>query len=434
MSIRLSALFLLGFSLSGCAGGVRTAPVTPAELQSLDQDASTFARDGDALTRVGIRFYDAGSYERARDVLTAALGLRPSFTTAVYLGLSFEGLQSFDDAETSYRMAGTLGLSEGQRKELDRRIASLSRTRLDLEARQAVARETELARTPPVPNSVAVLPWSYVGGNRRQQGLGAGVAHLVMTDLGKVSAIGLVERARVQALLDEMALGDAGHVEPVSAARSGLLLRANYVVAGVVRETSNGVRLEASIYRTTDGSLVANAGADDRVEALFEMEKSVVLSLIDQLGVTVTPGERRTLTERSTADLQAFLAFSDGLAAHDRGDFRSAGGLFALAAGRDPAFGAARQFGAANGILLAGAGSSVAALERLANPASPAASGIRGTSLLMAVQVISPSTGAEVDLRARNPAGNPRLAEALRQDNPSRIAIIGDIIIIIPRP
>ena len=52
----------------------------------------------------------------------------------------------------------------------------------------------------------------------------------------------------------------------------------------------------------------------------------------------------------------------------------------------------------------------------------------------MAVQVISPSTGAEVDLRARNPAGNPRLAEALRQDNPSRIAIIGDIIIIIPRP
>ncbi|MEK6689568.1 MAG: hypothetical protein AABZ01_14050, partial [Gemmatimonadota bacterium] len=135
MPIRPSALLLLlGLSLSGCAGGVRTSPVTPAELQSLDQDAASYARDGDALTRVGIRFYDAGSLERARDVLTAALGLRPSFTTAVYLGLSFEGLQSFDEAETSYRMAGTLGLSEEQRKELDRRIASLSRTRLALEA------------------------------------------------------------------------------------------------------------------------------------------------------------------------------------------------------------------------------------------------------------------------------------------------------------
>lgn len=434
MLMRLPAFLLLGFSLTGCGGGMRTTPVTPAELQALEADATTWATDGDALTTVGVRFYQAGSYLRSRDVLTAALGLRPSFTAAVYLGLSQEKLESFDAAETSYRMAGTLGLSDGQRKELDRRIASLGRTRLAADAREAVAREGELSQAAPVPNSVAVLPWSYVGATRGQAALGTGVAQLVMTDLGKVSALSLVERERVQALLDEIQLVNAGHVDPGTAARSGRLLRADYVVAGVVRETSGGVRLEASVYRTSDGTLAANAGSTGRLEGLFDLEKAVVLSLVDQLGVTVSPAERRSLTERSTGDLQAFLAFSNGLSAQDRGDLASAGGLFAMAATRDPAFGAARQFGAANSILVAGAGASMTALERLANPASPAASGNRSASLLSAVQVIAPSTGGEVDLRARNPVGNPRLAEALRQDSPSRIAIIGAVVIVIPRP
>lgn len=431
---RPALLLVLGFSLAGCGGGLRTTQVTPAELQAIEQDAAIWATDGDALTTVGVRFYDAGSFVRSRDVLTAALGLRPSFTAAVFLGLSQEKLESFDAAETSYRMAGTLGLSEAQRKELDRRIASLSSTRLAVNARDAVAREGLLSQSPPVPNSVAVLPWSYVGGNRRQAALGTGVAQLVMSDLGKISALSLVEREQVQALLDEIQLADAGHVDPATAARSGRLLRADYVVAGVVRETAGGVRLEASVYRTADGKLAANAGSTGRLEGLFDLEKAVVLSVVDQLGVSVSPAERRSLTERSTGDIQAFLAFSDGLTAQDRGDLATAGGLFALAAGRDPAFGAARQFGAANGVLITGAGASMAALERLANPASLAAPGSRGASLLSAVQVIAPSTGGEVDLRARNPVGTPRLAEALRQDNPSRIAIIGAVVIVIPRP
>jgi hypothetical protein len=48
--------------------------------------------------------------------------------------------------------------------------------------------------------------------------------------------------------------------------------------------------------------------------------------------------------------------------------------------------------------------------------------------------VIVPSTGGDVDRRTRLPVANPRLPEALGQDNPSRLAIIGDILILIPRP
>jgi hypothetical protein len=53
---------------------------------------------------------------------------------------------------------------------------------------------------------------------------------------------------------------------------------------------------------------------------------------------------------------------------------------------------------------------------------------------MSAIAVINPSTGGEVDRRTRLPVANPRLPEALGQDNPSRIAIIGELIILIPRP
>ena len=53
---------------------------------------------------------------------------------------------------------------------------------------------------------------------------------------------------------------------------------------------------------------------------------------------------------------------------------------------------------------------------------------------MSAIAVINPSTGGEVDRRTRLPVTNPRLPEALGTDNPSRLAFIGELIIIIPRP
>ena len=255
-----------------------------------------------------------------------------------------------------------------------------------------------------------------------------------MTDLGKLSQLTLIERERVSAILSELDLASQGVLNPSTAARSGRLMRAEWVVAGIVREMENGVRLEATVHDTRDGTVLAQASGTHAIGQLFDVEKEIVIDLLDQLGLQIPPGERQALTERSTTDLQAFLAFSDGLAAQDRGDWGTAGGLFALAAGRDPAFGAARRFGEVNSLLITSSRGSADALVRLANPASQASSDARSLSLLTALHVIAPSTGADLDLRARTPVANPRLPEALGQDNPSRIAIIGDIIIVIPRP
>lgn len=412
------APFSLALLFAACAGGPGPAQVTPADLAGIEADRAEAAQDPDALTRVGIRFYDAQAYGRAREVLTSALTLRPAFTTAIYLGLSEAALGQFDDAERTFRLAGALPISSSQRDELEGRMATLSRARLVAEARQSIARESTLSKLAPLPNTVAVMPWTFVGSDQSLRPLGIGVTHLVVTDLSQIASLKLVERERVQALLDEMALTAAGRADPATAVRTGRLLRASLVVHGIVRETRDGIRVEATVVRTSDGTVEASGGAGDRLNRLFAVEKAVVLDLVGQLGLALSPAERRALSERPTEDIQTFLAFSSGLEAQNRGDYASATRLFAAATERDPAFGAARRLLYVN--------------TQLAPPMSDGS--FRTASLRSVIQVIAPSTGGEVDRRTRMPFSNPRLPEAFGQDNPSRLAAIGSIIIIIPRP
>ena len=168
---------------------------------------------------------------------------------------------------------------------------------------------------------------------------------------------------------------------------------------GLVRQTRDGVRLEATILRTDDGTSEATMSAGDKLERLFAVEKTVVLGLLQQFGVRVTPAELRAITERPAQDLQAFLAASRGLEAEARTPLSNPGSL-----------------------------------TRVASAVAPTELAARTASLMTAIAVINPSTGGEVDRRTRLPVTNPRLPEALGQDNPSRIAIIGDLIIVIPRP
>lgn len=347
----------------------------------------------------------------ALDELAAAHAGRPTFGTALALGRAQAAAGELDAAARTYRVASQLAQGRRQRAELERALGALGRARLTAEARAAIQREAALAAEVGQPNTIAVLPWTFIGTDESLAPLSVGLAHLFITDLASIPGLTLVERERIQVMLDELAMAGEGRVDQATAARAGRLLRATRVLQGVVRQTADGVRLEAAVVRTVDGAIEATGAAGDRLTRLFAAQKAVVFDLVAQLGIPLTPAERRRLSERPTEDLQAFLAFSRGLQAAETGDYRSATRLFAFAADRDPAFGAAGRL--------------VDVTATLASRYGAVQSGVQG---------VAPSTGGVVDRRSRLPGGNSRLPEALGQDNPSKIAFVGEIIILIPRP
>ena len=57
---------------TGCGGGTPPAQPTPANLPALVSEYSRNPRDAGLATKVGIAYYDAKQYQKARDVLKRA--------------------------------------------------------------------------------------------------------------------------------------------------------------------------------------------------------------------------------------------------------------------------------------------------------------------------------------------------------------------------
>jgi TolB-like protein len=272
---------------------------------------------------------------------------QPGNTSArAYLGLTYEGLEQYDSARAVYTglLADQPPPSRSVRRLLDGRLALLTRKELQQRARFAIARESLLVRTPPDSNTIAVMPFRYTGADSSLRPLERGLAALVVTDLSRVRRLRLVEREQLQVLLDELQLAASGRVDPATGARSGRLLGASEVVEGQFSEvpTAN-FRVDASVVRASDAVIAATGSGSDKLLALFDIEKTVVFQLLDKLAITLTPGERSAISERPTRDIQAFLLYSRGLEARDRGDFVGASQAFQAAAQRDPGFSAAAQ-------------------------------------------------------------------------------------------
>jgi len=432
---------------AGCGGGPPPGQPAPENLPALEAELSRNPRDAGLATRVGIGYYDAKQYERARDVLQSALALgEQNYPARVYLGLTYEELGQLDSARAQYTKAASQTTDSRRQGEIQDRLTLLTQKELRAQARDAIAHEATLSSQPATENAVAVFPFRYVGRNEELAPIGRGLTHLMITDLAKVSRLRLLEREQVQALVDEMALTDAGRVDPATGARSGRILRAARVLQGSVQDVPGRtqIRLDAAMVNSANASVVASGSASDQLQQLFSLEKQVVLALVQQMGISLSPAEQRALTERPTADLQAFLAFSRGLEAEDRGDWPAAEAGFSAAVARDPNFRAAKdkqqtaqrvsatmQVPATQ---LAGAGGTQPGETQPAGPPND-----RWNVLHNAVLNTVPSVGSTLVSRlgpapvSRVPTTRPDLPEATGSDGPGG-SLFGTIVIIITRP
>jgi len=340
---RIRALGTFGaLMLAGCAGAPSTARPAPADIASLEARRAQQPGDPAINLRLAEAYYGAQRYADARAALATTLTQQPGNAEAqVYLGYTYEGLAQFDSARAVYHALSASKTDRNVRRLISGRLALLTRTEMQYYARQAIAQESTVTHTPPPSNTVAVMPFRYTGTDSTYRPLERGLASLVVTDLGRVRNLQLVERERLQALLDELKLSDNGRVDPSTGARSGRLVGAASVVQGQFDVTPTQVRVDASVVRASDAGVAATGSGADQLRALFDIEKQVVFQLIDKLGITLTPAERVAISERPTSNLQAFLLYSRGLEAQDRGDFGAAATAFQDAAKLDPSFGAA---------------------------------------------------------------------------------------------
>ena len=204
-------------------------------------------------------------------------------------------------------------------------------------ARQAIQQEKELAVLP-ASNSIAVLNFNNKSGNPEWTPLQKGMAVMLITDLAKVEDIQVVERIKMQALLDEMELGASGLVDFKTAPRVGMLLGANYLSSGDILqgEEEGNLEIDPSLLDVPQENIIEQPLAAGALDEFFALEKIILYNIIKQLNVYISPEKEAELNKPLSISTAALLALFLGIDHSDKGQYTQAADKYEEALLEDP--------------------------------------------------------------------------------------------------
>ena len=188
--------------------------------------------------------------------------------------------------------------------------------------------------------TVAVLYFDNYTGKADYDPLGKGIASMMISDLGVVPEIQLLERDRIQDLLKEMELSRTRLFDSTTAVKVGRLSGAEYVVVGAFATVQPQMRIDTRVVRVGTGEIVKTAQVVGKEDAFFDLEQQLAARLIDGLGVALSPEAKERLRAKQEANridaATTVVAFSKALTLYDKGEYVDAGSAMAPAMRASP--------------------------------------------------------------------------------------------------
>lgn len=293
---------------------------------------------------LGMALYNKQQYKEAITVFKKVFANDPEDDQAAYyLGTLYEAIQDYDKAILYYRTYNELSTLGEYQELVKARINVLYREQMQVEAKQALQMESQLDVAKVPTNTVAILYFENKGENKSLDPLEKGLAEMIITDLSKVKALRVVERVRLQKLIEEMNLGETDLVNQKTAPRLGKLLGAYRLVKGSYFDMVNDkVRIDALVAETKTGDIDASANTSGSTKDFFRLEKELVFNVLKELKINISDDEREAILEVPTENFFAFLQYSRGIDFEDKGMYQQAFESYSRAAAADPSFSQAK--------------------------------------------------------------------------------------------
>jgi TolB-like protein len=165
-----------------------------------------------------------------------------------------------------------------------------------------------------------------------------GLQQMLITELSINTEVRLVDRSRLQSLLEEQDLGASGRVDATTAARVGKLVGARYVILGGFIDWYADLRLDARIVDVETSEIIKAQRTRGKREDMYDM----VVELADAItrGVNLPPLASQMLDDRKDRNVpeEAVRLYMRGLYYADRGQTDRAVELFGRARDVFPAY------------------------------------------------------------------------------------------------
>jgi tetratricopeptide (TPR) repeat protein len=307
------------------------------EIYKLESEIQRNPDNADAIRDLGVIYFQVSEYQKARDYLRRALQLNPENPkTLFYVGLSAEFDRENQLALSIYEKYTEMPRVSPYRKLMAGRYCWLSReiTRDEIRKLKRDPSQVEI-----IPEAVAVFPLLFKRGDKKFSALGRGFSEMLIIDLGRIEDLRMVERIRIQAVLNELQLAKQPYMDPNSSPRHGKLLGAGKVIGGDFRIMPNEqLYINLSFWNVIEDHIPSISSKDDLLSNFFRVEKEMVLGLIKEMGIQLTQEQRDKIQLIPTENLEAYLAYCKGLEAEDGGRFNEALQYYQRAQEIDPNF------------------------------------------------------------------------------------------------
>ena len=179
--------------------------------------------------------------------------------------------------------------------------------------------------------SVAVLYFENLSGQKEDEYLRDGVTEDIITELSKIKGLKVLSRQAVLPFRDK----------PVATAQVGQQLRAACVLAGSIRRGGNRLRISAQLVDVESDALLWSERYDREMKDVFEVQDEIARKIAEALRVQLSPQEQEALAAKPTENAQAYDLFLRGRSyarRQGRQDLEFALQLFENAVTQDPGF------------------------------------------------------------------------------------------------
>jgi TolB-like protein len=196
------------------------------------------------------------------------------------------------------------------------------------------------------PMTVGVMPLANnsLAEKEAMEPLCKGLADMLNTELSNMSGLKVVERTTLEKIIREIGLGQAGLVDETQAQAAGKMAGAQVLLLGSFNYAFNGeLRIDARLVKVETGETIKAEEVTGKREKLFQLMKKLSFKIADDLAIKLSKDEKKAVEKIDNENLDALLAFSQGLAAEDRGDLALAKQLYEKALSMNKDFGRAKN-------------------------------------------------------------------------------------------
>lgn len=172
------------------------------------------------------------------------------------------------------------------------------------------------------PKTIAVLYFenNSIVDKDKLDPLKKGLADMMITEMSKIKGIKVVERQRIQSIIEELNLSETDMVDKSTTQKMGKLLGAKVMLFGGFSNLfKDKLRIDVRIVRTETGETLKAEEETGELDEFLTMLSSLVKKIANDLDVKLTSDDENRLEATKDGNFKGYVTYSEALNYEDQG-------------------------------------------------------------------------------------------------------------------